>query len=225
MPVIEGGVSTTVAGVGLESGAALHVTPRPLATSTFGHYRTSHRCAMVNSQVANSRLFELQNPHASNLLIILRVRVSWVQTAAHTAAIEDSIDMFRCTSFSAVDTTNTVTPVISKMRTSYGTPVAGTNINVRGVTVAGAAAGMTGGTLTKDTAPLWQLPTFLLATVPTAGPTVQVSYEYQPSEANGGAPLVLVQNEGFILENRVALGVAAGSGVYIDVEWAETPAY
>jgi hypothetical protein len=63
---------------------------------------------------------------------------------------------------SAVDTTNTVTPVASKLRASYAAIDTAATF-IRGVTVAGAAAGMTGGTLSKDTAPLMQLGQFLLA--------------------------------------------------------------
>jgi hypothetical protein len=221
MAVIEGGVSAALGGVGAESGSPIHIVAKPDPMGVLGHYRTSHRHAMVASQAANSRLFELQNAHATNIIVVHRIRVTWVQTAAHTAAIEDSIDAYRCTSFSAVDTTNTVTPVASKLRTSYGTAGA----NLRGVTVAGNSAGMTGGTITKDTAPLFQVPMWLLAAVPTTVPTNTVTYDWFPKVEAGEAPLILVQNEGFIIENRVLLGIAAGSGVYIDVEWAELTAY
>ena len=221
MAVIEGGVSAALAGVGAESGSAMHILAKPDAVGVLGHYRTSHRTVLVNTQAANSRLFELQNAHATNLIVVHEVHVEWTQTAAHTAAIMDSIDIYRCTSFSAVDTTNTVTPVISKLRTSFGTAGA----NVRGCTVAGIAAGMTGGTLTKDTAPLRQWGLWLLAAVPTGGPTPSVSASLWPDVASGEHPLVLVQNEGFIIENRVLLGAAAGSAVSIDVTWSEVTAY
>jgi hypothetical protein len=36
---------------------------------------------------------------------------------------------------------------------------------------------------------------------------------------------VLVQNEGIIIENRVVLGAAAASSVYIDFSWAEVSAF
>lgn len=224
MAVLEGGTSAALAGIGVESQSALHVTQKPVPVGALGHYRTSHRCALVNTQAANSRLFELRNAHASNLIVILHIRIQWVQTAAHTAAIEDSIDAYRLTSFSVTSTTNTVTPVASKLRTSYGTIDTAATL-IRGVTVAGAAAGMTGATLTKDTAPLFQLPMWLLAAVPTAGPTVHTEYHYSPDVGDGEAPLVLAQNEGLLIENRVLLGAAAGSSVYIDVEWAEVTAY
>lgn len=225
MAVLEGGTSAALAGIGAESGSPLHVVCKPDPVGVLGHYRTSHRTSLANTQAANSRLFEIRNIHATNLIVLHKVRVEWIQTAAHTAAILDSIDLYRCTSFSAVDTTNTVTPVLSKLRTSFSTLVDGTDLAVRGVTIAGAAAGMTGGTITKDTAPIRQFGMWLLATVPTGGPTPMVEGTFWPDVASGESPLILVQNEGFILENRVLLGAAAGSAVSIDVEFSVVTAY
>lgn len=221
MAVIEGGVSGALTGVGVESGSPQHVVCKPDPAGALGHYTTSHRTALVASQGANSRLFEIQNAHATNLVVVHQVRVVVQQTAAMTAAIETSIDMFKCTGFSAVDTTGTVTPVASKMRTSFGNAGA----NLRGVTVAGAAGGMTGGTLTKDTAPLHQTPIWLLLAVPTGGPVPREEYVWAPDVAAGESPLILVQNEGLIIENRVALGVAAGASVHIHCVWSELTAY
>lgn len=221
MAVLEGGVSAALAGIGAESSSPLHTVNKPDPVGVLGHYKTSHRTVMVNTQAANSRLFELQNAHATNIIVIHDIRIEWIQTAAHTAAILSSVDVYRCTSFSAVDTTNTVTPVASKLRTSYGTAGA----NLRGVTVAGAAAGMTGGTLTKDTAPMRQAGLWLLAAVPTGGPTPSIIEDYIPQIASGESPLILVQNEGLIIENRVLLGAAAGSAVSIDISWSEVTAY
>lgn len=221
MAVVEGGVSGALAGVGAESQSPMHIVGKPDPVGVLGHYKTSHRCVLVNAQAANSRLFELQNPHATNIVVVHDIRIEWIQTAAHTAAILDSLDIYKCTSFSAVDTTNTVTPVISKLRTSFGTP----GENVRGVTVAGAAAGMTGGTLTKDTAPLRQLGLWLLAAVPTTVPTNLIERGYSPKVADGESPLLLVQSEGLIIENRVVLGAAAGSAVSIDIAYSVVTAY
>ena len=118
MAVLEGGVAGALAGVGAETGSPLHVVTKSIPYGVLGIYRTSHRHAIINAQAANSRLFEVRNTHASNLLVLVRLTVKWMQLGAHTAAIEDSIDLFRVTSFSAVDTTNTVTPAVSPMRTT-----------------------------------------------------------------------------------------------------------
>ena len=213
-----------VADVGGTTFRALNVNIKPIEYGALGHYRVNHRCAIANTQAANSRLFEARNTHATNLLIPTRLVIRWLQNGAHTAAIEDSLDVFRCTSFSAVDTVNTVTPTFSVKRTS-GMAAAGSSIaSVRGVTVAGAAAGMTGGTLTKDASSIGQLPQWLLAAVPTAGTIVPMVIDVF-DDVNGTHPFVFANNEGFIIENRVLLGAAAGSQVYIDFSWAEVTAY
>lgn len=225
MAVIEGGVSAALAGVGAESGSPLHFTAKPDPVGSLGHYKTSHRSVMVASQAANSSLFTLRNIHATNLIVVHKIRAEWMQTAAHTAAILDSLDIYRLTSYSVTPTTNTVTPILSKLRTSYATPVDGTDLAVRGVTVAGAAAGMTGGTLTKDSAPPRQIGMWFLLAVPTTGATPFRDESYWPDVASGEAPLVLAQNEGFLIENRVALGAAAGSSVSFDIEFSIVTAY
>jgi len=215
-------VGTNVARVGeVATGAtgALHVVQKPIPSSV-GHYRVNHRCILLASQAANSRLFEVRNTSATNLLIPTRLIIRWQYSTAHTAAIEDSLDVFKCTGFTAVDTTNTVTPVPSLKRTSMGATTAA----IRGVTVGGAAAGMTGGTLTKDSSSVGQLPQWMLAAVPTASlvPFTQLDVF---DDVNGTSPFIFVQNEGLIIENRVLLGAAAGSTVYIDFSYAEVTAY
>lgn len=218
MPLQVQGNNGTVMEVDGSIFRAAQVVQKPLDYGSLGHYRVNHRCALVAAQAANSRLFELRNT-GTNVIVITRLLIKWMQTATHTAAIEDSIDVYKCTTFSAVDTTNTVTPTASVKKTTGMTAVPG-NAAIRGVTVAGAAAGMTGGTLTKDGGSIGQLPNWLLAAQPTAGfvyPEVIDNFD----DVNGTHPFVFAQNEGIEIENRVLLGAAAGSSVYIDCSWAE----
>jgi hypothetical protein len=219
---IKGGASGQIAEVGVAAAQALHVQTKPIPHGALGHYRVNHRCAIVNNQAANSRLFEFRNNHASNLLIPTRLLIKWIQTGAHTAAIEDSLDVFKVTGFTVLDTTNTVTPTVSIKRA--GMAAAPGSADVRGVTVAGNSAGMTGGNLTKDGGSIGQLPQWLLATLPTAS-TVALLLSDLFDDVNGTHPFVFAQNEGFIIENRVLLGAAAASSVYIDLSWAEVTAY
>lgn len=44
-------------------------------------------------------------------------------------------------------------------------------------------------------------------------------------DVHGTHPFVFAQNEGLIIENRVLLGAAASSGVFIEVSWAEVTLY
>lgn len=199
---------------------AMAARVKPTYFGSLGHYRTNHRCALVNTQAANSRLFELRNAHATNLVIVTRLVIRWLITGAHTALIEDSLDVFKATTFTVVDTTNTVTPTTSVKRLAGMTASPGAV--VRGLTVAGVAAGMTGGTLTKDGNSVGQLSKL----IGTAAPTSQ-----EPSlldvfdDVNGTHPFVFSQDQGLIIENRVLLGAAAASSVYIDCSWVEAPSY
>lgn len=139
----------TVLEVGGTVFRGLHSHIKPLEYGALGHYRTSLRIASTAAQAANSRIFEIRNTHATNLIIPTRLTLRALQTAAGTAQ-ENSLDCYKVTGFTAVDTTNTVTPVSSVKRGATMAAYPG-GAAVRHLTLTGAAAGMTGGTLTKDT--------------------------------------------------------------------------
>lgn len=192
---------------------AAHFVQKPIPASV-GHYRTNHRCVLVATQAANSRLFEIRNGGA-NLIVPTRLVLRAIQSAAGTAQ-EASIDVFKVTGFSAVDSTNTVTPTTSLKRAS----MSATNAVLRGVTVAGAAAGMTGGTLTKDGNSVGQLPL-----VVTAGAQSFLWTADMLDDVNGTHPFVLANNEGLIIENRALNVTSFGVSLYIDFSFAEVTAY
>jgi hypothetical protein len=201
--------------------ASLHTQIKPIPYGSLGHYRMSVRFALATSQNANSRLWEIRNSHATNLIIPTRMEVSILPAGTITAAYRLELDLFKVTSFSAVDTTNTVTP--STPSSKRGATMAGTPGAIfRHVTVAGAAAGMTGGTLTKDAvaagiAQCW---------VATAAATTIPYRKEMLDDVNGTHPLVLGQNEGLELENVVAGSATANVvDVAIDFSWCETDAF
>lgn len=216
------GPSGSVSEVGVGAAAAQHVTNKPIPYGSLGHYRSTVRFAIVNTQAAGSRLWEIRNTHATNLIIPTRLEVRWLQLGAHTAAIRDSLQLFFDTAFTAVDTTNTVTPTVSAKRTSMAAPPGGAAI--RHVTVAGVAAGMTGGTRTPNGGFLAAVEQWFTAAQPTAGTVVPMVKEML-DDVNGTHPLVLVQNEGLELQNEVLLGAAASSSVVVDFSWAEVSAF
>lgn len=200
-----------------------HVSAKPIPHGALGHYRTTHRCAIVITQAANSHLWAVRNAHVTRLIVPISIRLKWLQIGAHTAAIEDSIDIYKATSFSVVHTTNTVTPITTRYRTDFPDPT--TDAVVRGITVAGIAAGMTGQTATLETNPFAQLPQWLLAALPTASTVLFQELFYEANTADGEHPFVLKQNEGIIIANRVLLGAAASSSLYIDFSFALVDAY
>lgn len=200
---------------------ALHVIQRALPSS-IGHYRTSVVLTMATTQGANSRLFEIRNTHATNLVIPTRIRVGAMVTGTVTTAYLFRLGLYRCPTFSAVDTTNTVTPTTSLKRASM-TAYPG-NANVRHVTIAGAAGGMTGGTLTKDAN---EAGTYMMYAA-GAAPAAQTVFNTTEllDDVNGTYPWTFVQNEGFEIENvTVGSGTANVVTVLIDVSWAEVAAY
>lgn len=217
MAVLEGGVSAALVDVDVAVAKALHVTQKPIPFGALGHYRVTARLALVNAQAANSRLFSIRNT-GTNLIIPTRLNVRWLQTAAHTAAIEDSLDIFKLTGFTVSDTVSTATPVASRKRTTMG--AAPGNVEIRQVTATGVAAGMTGGTLTKDGGPYSQVPKWLLLAVPT-GADEKYDLLAVEDDVSTTCPFVFAQNEGLEIENRVLLGAAAGSSVYIELAYAE----
>lgn len=209
----------TVAEVGGTTFRALHTHVKPLEYGTLGHYRTSVRIVSTAAQAANSGIFELRNTHASNLIVLTRLSLRALQTAAGTAQ-ENALDVYRCTSFTASSTTNTVTPVSSVKRTSMAAYPGGAA--VRHLTITGAAAGMTGGTRTKDTQFFATLPYNVAAAIST---TSQWGPYDCVDDVNGTHPFVFAQNEGIWIENRTLNVTSYGITWFVDCSWAEVTAF
>lgn len=206
-----------VADVGGSIFRALNINVKPLDYGTLGHYRFAARIATTTAQAANARVFTIRNPSSSVLVIPTRLTLRASQTAAGTAQ-ENSLDLFKVTSYTVVDTTNTSTPTVSVKRgaTMAATPTANVRI------LAAAAAGMTGGTLTKDSTAIATLPYNVAAAINTTtiwGPLDCFD------DVNGTHPLVLAQNEGLELENRVLNATSYGITWYLDFCWAEVSAF
>lgn len=210
---------TRVGEIATGATGAAHFTQKPIPSS-IGHYRVTYRFAIVAAQAAGSRLFECRNTLAQ-LFIPTRLRVKIISNQAHTAFIENSLDIYKATGFTVTDTTSTVTPVAKTKRTT-GMTAAPAGIDIRGVTAAGLAAGMTGGTLTALADPFCQCPYVGAQAAQAVGETTpRFPYETDVlDDVNGTHPFALEQNEGIVIANRVLLGAAAGAFVYIDLSYA-----
>lgn len=214
------GNAGVIAEIGGITFRAIHAHIKPMDYGALGHYRTSVRIAATTAQAANSRIFEIRNTHSTNLIIPTQLRIRALQTAAGTAQ-ENSLECVRVTNFTAVDTTNTVTPVSSVKRGATMAAYPG-GAAIRYLTLTGAAAGMTGGTLTEDTQSFATFPYNVAAAIATTfmwGPFEAFDEEF------GGHPFVLAQNEGIIIKNRVLNVTSYGITWYLDFAWAEVTAY
>ena len=158
----------SLVGGGLAAFKGANVHQKPIDYGTLGHYRTSIRVLLSPAQAAASRLFELRNT-GSNLIIPTRIEIAALPVGPVDTNYLAVFGLFKCTGFTAVDTTNTTTPTVSVMRTSGMTGAPG-SAAVRYLTIAGAAAGMTGGTLTKESLPLASLMAWMASVSTTSRP-------------------------------------------------------
>lgn len=209
----------TVAEVKGTTFRALATNESPLDYGSLGHYRHAVQLTMATTQAANSRLYEIRNS-STNLIVPTRLYVSIMAGGTVTTAYAMQLGLWRLTSFTAVDTTNTVTPTVSPRRTSMA--AAPGNAQIRHVTATGVAGGMTGGTMTKD----GSISSIHEAWVATAAATTFPVAKEMLDDVNGTHPFVLVQNEGLLIENvLVGSGTANVVRVTIDFSWAEVAAF
>lgn len=198
---------------------AHRVTLRPIEYGAFGHYRASTTVALVATQALNGTLFSFRWGDASRLCVVQSIRLQCLQTAAATATIFPRFQVFVARSFSTNDsagTALTLTGNAFKKRTSMGTTL------VTDIRRSAAAAGLTAGTRTLDADPILELPTQQTITTPN---TTLFSVLLDFTDG-GDMPLVLAQNEGFIVRGPTTVFGAAGTAdLVVDVAWAEVASY
>lgn len=197
-------------------GASVHA--KPIDHGSFGQYRGSFALSMLPGQSSGSRLVELRNS-ASNWIIPTKVEVTVLPIGSVAVPYPLYIGLSRCTSFSAVDTTNVGTPSISPMKSTM--PAAPGGAQVRHVTTVGHASGMTGGTLTKDSGYLSILAAWMASVSSSSQP---VTRDLVAGVKQDMHPLICANNEGFVLEHvSTGSGTANGVVVLVDLAWAEVP--
>lgn len=217
MPVQFQGNNGVVADVGGTTFRGLHIHVKPVEYGALGHYVAAARLLSTAAQTAASRLLVHRNPSTATLTVLLRLSARAIQVAAGTAQ-ENSADCYKLTGFTAIDTTATAVLGMSLKRGTMGAIISQNRI------LAAAAAGMTGGTSTKDGSPFAILPYLVNTTVPTT-PGAQ----WGPMEAvearHDNHPFVFAQNEGFSVENRVLNVTSYGIAWWFDLSIAEVTAY
>jgi len=209
-------VAANIAGVGEVAQSPVHVVLKP-HKSAAGHYRSIARFLLAATQAAGSRVWAVRNPHATLLLVPTRLVLRTVQSAAGTAQ-DNSLDLFKCTSYTVDETTNIATPGTHLKRTSMTASAAA---NIRQVTATGVAAGMTGATRTPAATAFAQAPISVMAAVQWEVNT----FDLLEDGGKGAHPWVFAQNEGIEIQNRVLNVTSYGVMVYVDFEWTELTAF
>jgi hypothetical protein len=175
---------------------------------------------MAAALAAGSPIFSFRNGNASNVVVVKRILMSAGNTAtAFTAGIV-TMNLWRCTSFSASDTggTQILPGTGNKLRTSMGSSIL-TVANSSDIRISSTAT-LTAGTRTKDAVQLGSIVSSIPATAGTAlFPSSTILFDQRVGEH----PLVLVQNEGFVIEATVP---ATGTWTFsVKVDWEELASY
>jgi hypothetical protein len=198
---------------------ALRVTPRPIDYGALGFYRLASTVALVVTQAANGTLFSFRWGDATRLAVLQFLRLECLQTAAATATIMPSFEVFIARAFTASDSVGTAITLTGnnmKKRTSMGTTL------VTDIRKSAVAVGLTVGTRTLDADAMLQMPTNQTITTPNAG-----GYRKELDFTNSGDhPVVLAQNEGWIVRGpTVVFGAAGTANLPVEAAWAEVTQY
>jgi hypothetical protein len=194
--------------------SALRVTVRPLEVSTLGAFSKAHNSAiMAAGLAANANIYSFRNG-GSNLALVRKVTITMAGLATAFTAGQATFNMFAARSFTASDsggTAGTLSGNNAKLRSSFGTM---TISDIRG----SATAALTAGTRTLDTDPMASITTAIGVAVSTI--YIPPSTELWAPEV-GQYPLMLAQNEGFVIQATVP---ATGTWVFsVRTTWDETP--
>jgi len=210
---------------------AFRGTSRPIDYGSGGSYQNSMRSGTIAAVlVVNGNMYSFRNPSASLLAVVHRVRVQVFANIAYTAAFNDfSCKMMVARGYTTGHTTNgtaaTLTGNNAKMRTSM--PTCASIIHILNT----SNAGLTGGTATVDTDPMaWSTvgkPNVVNVAAGTEYLAAQplITLDYEPDMGDGAHPLILAQNEGFLIQNGL-VWPAAGTGIItVRTAWSEVAAF
>jgi hypothetical protein len=224
MAIIETGSGSTQATVGAVAGMPLHVASKPVPHGALGHFRMAVTSGTIAAALAASaQLFTFRWTHATNLCVIHRVTARFQPLTLFTAATltDFGFDLKKATSVSAGGGGTAVLP--SKMRSTMASSLLASG-DARIATTAALTA-----LTTLDTNAIAASVGDTQRVNPAAATEEQnvnnPTLDYWPDVASGEHPLVLSQNEGFVIANRT-VWPAAGTGIIqVEMAWAEVTAY
>jgi len=214
----------TVAEVDGSTFRALRSVSRPVDHGALGAYAYGGFTGILPAALAaNSEIFQFRWADATRLAVIRRIRISAaVSTTFFAAGVPLQLDLVKATAWTVQGTLGTglTTAALLKRRTSMGSSLVATG-DARIATTAALGAG------TKT------LETLSLTSIAAAGPITASlngtiispgTILWQAEVGDGEHPLVLVQNEGFVIRS-VAVPATGTWTAAITIDWAEVTAY
>jgi hypothetical protein len=216
----------TVAEVDGTTFRAMRTVNRPVDYGANGMYRVSVATGTLAAALAAAaQIFQFKWTDATKLAVIFRIQAQCLPLTLFTAATltdHTSLDAFMVRSYAAGGggTALTLTGNNAKLRTSMATSLAAINVST--------TAALTAAT-TLDTQPFEQSLRKGNRVNPAAATeeVLMAAYDlnFSANVESGRHPLILAQNEGFVIRNRT-VWPAAGTAVYtIQCEWAEVSAF
>ena len=191
---------------------AARVSLRP--AELIGYYSVSGASGALTGVAAAGPVFSFRNT-GSNLLLVRRITMGFVVTTAFTTAQGLDYQLFRANSFTASDTGGTAlfTAGQNKHRNAFTNITSAPDIRIA------STAALTAGTRTLETNGMGIAGGAATAVGATMSPADILEQDA------GDYPLVLAQNEGFVIANGIAMGAAGVIRLQVSVEYAETSAY
>ena len=220
---------------------AARVAMRPLEYKSsgriLGHYAVEHRSGSLNgadSLAALAHVASLRWTDSTAFCVLLRIKGGWSQVTASATAVQMTMRAVLARGFTVDFTTNStlssmaIPPKVGAMRSAMGSSLMGAN----GPRISDGVGAMSGQTFTADTLG------FAIAVWPgivatnVAGTAVSqrlgmgaVSMLYECTSPYQH-PVVLSQNEGVIIQPKLAGPVVDGSfAYYVGWEWAEVEVF
>jgi len=203
---------------------ALQTTLRPTDHGAFGSYTFGAFTGILPAALAaNSEIFQFRWTDASRLCLINQIKISaCVSTTFFAAGVPVKIDLVKATAWSAAGTGGTaLTPAaLLKKRTNMGSSlVAAGDIRIASTAALGA------GTKTLEGSSLSVLAAPGPITASLNGQIIAPGTSLHDSDvSNGEHPIVLGQNEGFIIRS-VAVPATGTWEVGIKIDWTEVADY
>lgn len=184
-----------------------------------GSYQLSAATGAITTLAAGGTIFSFRwAPGTGQFCVIKRVSIGFNATTGFTAGQAMGFGMTVARSFTASDTVGTaLTPILGNNQKNRTTQMTSMVTDAR----ISAAVVLTAGTRTLDAQALGA--TQFYAPTTTTGtllPTTNlVSYNLDDY------PLVLQNNEGFVITNQILMGAGGVGTAYINVEWFEANSF
>lgn len=223
MAIQVAGANATVAQVSVEH-QAMRVEARPFDGSGGGHFSYGGLTGILPAALgANSEIFQFRWTDATRFCLIRKVKISaCVSTTFFAAGVPVQIDMVKATAWTVQGTLGTgITPAaLLKKRTSMASTLVASG-DMRIATTAALGAGtktLEGVSLSAIVAP-GPITASLNGQIIPPGTIL-----FQNEVGDGEHPLVLAQNEGFVIRS-VAVPATGTWTASVEVQWAEVSSY